>query len=75
MTYIIFDWKGYETWLAESDDLLTWKPNGKIMAFTENTWDANQKAGYISLVNTEWVGISFLQCGWGKWKGYCIGYL
>ncbi len=56
MTYIIFDWKGYETWLAESYDLLTWKPNGKIMAFTENTWDANQKAGYISLVNTEWGG-------------------
>ncbi len=24
MTYIIFDGRGYETWLAESDDLLHW---------------------------------------------------
>ena len=56
MTYIVFDGKGYETWLSESDDLLNWKPKGKIMAFSENTWDANQKAGYVSLVNTRWEG-------------------
>ena len=56
MTYIVFDGKGYETWLSESDDLLNWKPKGKIMAFSENTWDANQKAGYVSLVNTQWEG-------------------
>ncbi len=74
MTYIIFDGKGYETWLAECDDLITWKSVGKIMAFTENTWDANQKAGYVSLVNTEWGGLSFLQCGWRKWKGYSAGH-
>jgi len=56
MTYIVFDGQGYETWLAESADLLHWKSNGKILSFTENTWDANQKAGYVSLVNTEWAG-------------------
>lgn len=56
MTYIIFDGRGYETWIAESDDLLNWKTNGRIMSFTENTWDANQKAGYPSLVNIEWGG-------------------
>ena len=56
MTYIVFDGKGYETWLSESDDLLNWKPKGKIMSFSENTWDANQKAGYVSLVNTQWEG-------------------
>jgi len=56
MTYIVFDGQGYETWLSESDDLLHWKSMGKILSFTENTWDANQKAGYVSLVNINWGG-------------------
>ncbi|MES1214322.1 MAG: glycosylase [Bacteroidota bacterium] len=56
MTYIIFDGKGYETWLATSDDLLHWTTEGKIMSFTENTWDASQKAGYPSLVDINWGG-------------------
>jgi len=56
MTYIVYDGKGYETWLAESNDLLVWKPNGKILSFTENTWDMNQKAGYLSLVDFNWGG-------------------
>lgn len=56
MTYIVFDGKGYETWLAQSEDLLHWESKGKILSFTEGTWDANQKAGYPALVNTEWGG-------------------
>lgn len=56
MTYIIFDGKGYETWLAESDDLLQWKTTGKLMSFTDGTWDASQKAGYPSLIDIEWGG-------------------
>ncbi len=56
MTYIVFDGHGYETWIAESEDLLTWETKGKILAFTENTWDATQKAGYVSLVNINWGG-------------------
>lgn len=56
MTYIIYDGQGYETWLAESVDLLNWKSKGKILSFTENTWDANQKAGYVALVNIDWGG-------------------
>ncbi len=56
MTYIIFDGKGYETWLSKSDNLLQWTSLGKIMPFTENTWDATQKAGYVALVDTEWGG-------------------
>lgn len=56
MTYIVFDGQGYETWLAESKDLLHWESKGKILSFTENTWDANQKAGYVSLVNYDWGG-------------------
>lgn len=56
MTYIIYDGQGYETWLAESIDLLNWKSKGKILSFTENTWDANQKAGYVALVDIDWGG-------------------
>lgn len=56
MTYIVFDGQGYETWIAESTDLLSWESKGRIMSFTDNTWDANQKAGYVSLVNTVWGG-------------------
>lgn len=56
MTYIVFDGQGYETWLSQSDDLLNWETKGKILSFTENTWDANQKAGYVSLISTDWGG-------------------
>lgn len=56
MTYIVFDGQGYETWLAESDNLLDWQTKGKLLSFTENTWDANQKAGYMALVDMEWGG-------------------
>ena len=56
MTYIVFDGQGYETWLAKSKDLLNWKTQGRIMTFTRDTWDANQKAGYMSLVDITWEG-------------------
>lgn len=56
MSYIVYDGQGYETWLAESKNLLEWHSNKKIMSFTNNTWDANQKAGYMSLVDIEWGG-------------------
>jgi len=56
MTYIVFDGQGYETWLAESFDLLDWKSKGRLLSFTDNTWDANQKAGYVALVDYEWGG-------------------
>ncbi|WP_108823230.1 glycosylase [Dysgonomonas sp. Marseille-P4361] len=56
MTYIVFDGRGYETLLAISDNLLDWTSQGKLMSFTENTWDANQKAGYIALQDFTWGG-------------------
>ena len=72
MSYIIFDGKGYETWLAKSSDLLNWETLGKIMSFTENTWDANQKAGYIALQDYKW-GESYKV---KKYKGkYWMSYL
>ena len=56
MTYIVFDGRGYETWIAVSGNLLQWKTLGKIMSFTESTWDASQKAGYPSLIDIHWGG-------------------
>nr|WP_295934019.1 glycosylase [uncultured Dyadobacter sp.] len=56
MTYITFDGKGYETWLSQSENLLAWTTSGKLMSFTDGTWDATQKAGYVALVDTEWGG-------------------
>ena len=36
---------GYETYLAESDDLLSWRPLGKVLPFPESGWDRWQAAG------------------------------
>ena len=84
MAYIIFDGKGYETWLAKSDDLLHWTTQGRILSFTRDGWDATQKAGYIALLNTEWgkppVPVSFQGNYWlsylgGNVEGYEAGRL
>ncbi len=58
MTYLIFEGRGYETWLAESDNLLDWKHLGKVMSFSKDSteWDVNQKAGYIALQDPTWGG-------------------
>jgi predicted GH43/DUF377 family glycosyl hydrolase len=72
MTYIVFDGQGYETWLAESNNLLDWKTKGRLLSFGQNTWDANQKAGYMALVDTEWGGSYEV----GKFKNkYWMSYL
>ncbi len=90
MTYIQFDGRGYETWLAKSKDLLQWKTLGKILNFGDTTnadaieWDANQKAGYIALQDHNWGGSYQLQQFnkkyWmsyigGREKGYETGKL
>jgi len=90
MTYIQFDGRGYETWLAKSKDLLQWKTLGKILSFGDTAnrdameWDANQKAGYIALQDHIWGGSYQLQKFnkkyWmsyigGKEKGYEAGKL
>jgi len=74
MTYIVFDGKGYETWLAQSHNLLNWETKGRLMSFTENTWDANQKAGYIALQDFNWGGTYEVQKYDGKyWMSYLGG--
>lgn len=54
MTYVIFDGKGYETWLSESDDLLHWNEVGCILPFRTGTWDQQQRAGFPALLNWNW---------------------
>src|SRR5699024_4215434 len=62
MTYIVYDGRGYETWLAKSQNLLDWETLGRIMSFSDTTdWDSNQKAGYLALQNYEWGGNYQLQ--------------
>ena len=62
MTYVCYngkdgtDGRGYETWLAQSEDLLHWTTLGKVLNFTESGWDMNQHAGYPALVDFHWGG-------------------
>lgn len=74
MSSIVFDGKGYETWMAKSTDLLHWETVGKIMSYTKNTWDASQKAGYIALQDYAWGGSYEVQKYSGKyWMSYLGG--
>jgi predicted GH43/DUF377 family glycosyl hydrolase len=75
MVYVgIRDKIGYETFLAQSDDLLEWKPLGKILPFADAGWDRWQAAGGIALANTEWGGDNELQQYQGKyWLSYFGG--
>lgn len=76
MMYIVFDGRGYETWLAKSDNLLNWKTLGRTLSFGKDTlaWDSNQKAGYIALQNFEWEGDYKVQAFKNKyWMSYLGG--
>jgi predicted GH43/DUF377 family glycosyl hydrolase len=72
MTYLVYDGRGYETWLAESKDLLHWNHLGKMMSFSDSThWDDDQKAGYIALQDYTWGG----SYAWHKHNGkYWMSY-
>jgi len=80
MSYIIFDGRGYQTWLAKSADLLHWTTLGRMLSFSDTTgadssrWDANQKAGYVGLEDLTWGGSYQLQQYKGKyWMSYFGG--
>jgi predicted GH43/DUF377 family glycosyl hydrolase len=75
MTYLVFNGRGYETWLADSKDLLHWKTHGRILSFSDTTqWDNNQKAGYIALQDNKWGGSYQLQKYQDKyWLSYFGG--
>jgi predicted GH43/DUF377 family glycosyl hydrolase len=72
MVYVsIKDQVGYETLLAESDDLLSWKPLGKVLPFRESGWDRRQAAGGLALVDPAWEGSAALQSYNGRyWMSY-----
>jgi len=83
MSYLVYngksgkDGRGYETWLAESDNLLQWKTLGRILSFPEDgsgRWDENQRAGYIALIDFQWGGSYKPQKFDGKyWLSYFGG--
>jgi predicted GH43/DUF377 family glycosyl hydrolase len=75
MLYVaIKDLVGYETYLAESDDLLNWTPVGKMLPFSKEGWDYWQADGSIALVDSAWGGSAELQKYDGKyWMTYFGG--
>ena len=63
MTYVVYngkdglDGRGYETWLATSDDLLHWQTEGRLLSYKENDdWDKNQRGGFPALIDWTWGG-------------------
>jgi predicted GH43/DUF377 family glycosyl hydrolase len=74
MVYVsIKDKVGYETLLAESDDLLSWNPLGKVLPFREG-WDGWQADGGLALVDPAWGGSAALQSYDGRyWMSYLGG--
>ena len=62
MTYVVYngkdglDGRGYETWMAESNDLLQWKTLGRVLSYRDGYWDCNQRGGFPSLIDWNWGG-------------------
>ena len=62
MTYVVYngkdglDGRGYETWLAESDDLLHWTTKGRLLSYKADGWDMNQRGGFPALIDWTWGG-------------------
>jgi predicted GH43/DUF377 family glycosyl hydrolase len=66
---------GYQTFLAQSEDLLHWQKLGKILSFQPtNQWDAWQADGGIALCDYRWEGSHELEPFDGKfWLSYIGG--
>ena len=82
MTYVCYngkdgtDGRGYETWLAKSDDLLHWQTLGRILAFPEaggSLWDQNQRGGFPALIDYDWDGTYEMQPYKGRYYMTYIG--
>jgi len=84
MTYVCYDGKGgtdgrgYETWIAQSDDLLHWTTLGRVLKLPETAddtlWDQNQRGGFPSLIDYRWDGSYALQSFKGNyWMTYIGG--
>ena len=66
---------GYETHLAESDDLLSWRYVGPLLRRDESrAWDSKQIAGYAALYDTAVDGGCTLTAHGGRyWMTYLAG--
>ena len=65
---------GYQTYLAQSDDLLHWTKLGKILPFRRQGWDARQADGGVALEDYHWNGTHELEKYDGKyWLSYIGG--
>ena len=80
MTYVVYngksglDGRGYETWIAESDNLLEWRTLGRVLSYRDGFWDCNQRGGFPALPDMEWGGSYALQTYKGKhWMTYLGG--
>ncbi len=95
MTFVCYDGKdgtdgrGYETWLAQSDDLLHWEILGKSLSLPSlplspsegggnraeaSPWDANQRGGFPALIDYQWGGTYAMQPYKGRhWMTYIGG--
>ncbi|MGN1263977.1 MAG: hypothetical protein ACI4TW_08060 [Prevotella sp.] len=58
MTYVMYDGRGYETWIAKSDDLIHWKTEGRLTQLPQggNAWDKEQRGCFPALQDMEWGG-------------------
>lgn len=62
MTYVVYngkdgtDGRGYETWFAESEDLLNWNTLGRLLSYKDDGWDMNQRGGFPALIDWTWNG-------------------
>lgn len=78
MVYVQLERKpeeGYTTQLAESDDLLRWKPLGTILQRGEmGSWDSANAGGGVALFDTKWGGSNRLQTYQDRyWLSYLGG--
>lgn len=80
MTYLVYngrtgtDGRGYETKIAESDDLLHWTTKGNILSFKNAGWDMNQRGGFPALQDIDLNGNHEPETYRGKyWMSYIGG--
>ena len=81
MTYVVYngkdgiDGRGYETWLAESEDLLSWKTLGRLLSYKDDGWDMNQRGGFPALIDWTWNGNYQMSTFKGRhWMTYIGGH-
>lgn len=68
--------EGYETWMARSDDLLSWETMGRLLSHKDSGWDCLQADGGLCLLDPTWNGPQSVEKYNGKyWMAYIGGSL